>query len=285
MKLNKILSAAAIACGLFGSLTAQAATILTLDPSNTNAPAGPVISAADGQFQTDNIHGQLTSRLQVSATSGLAAWNETGTILIDDFQLGGVTQSSGVYRGGGGNYDLYATFIGSGFGAWVSPTTYISSSVTSLDIYLWASPSTGTAPTIGTPTSSNTLGSGVTAGSQDFLLATSTIILDGSEFASANTSGVTFLAANLTFAPEPGTEGGFFVSPNPFRITLGSSSSTNTNETTYANGVWTTGSSLKGTSNLTPLAVPEPSALSLVGVSLLGAGLAARRRRREPAIA
>ena len=292
MNPKKLFAAALVAGSLVASVGAQAATVLTLNPSSSNAPAGPVIDALTGAFQTDNIHGQLTSKLTINALVGGTTFEETGTILINEFLLNNVVANSGVYRAGGGNYDLYATFISTGNGLWLG-NTFAVGVVSTLNVKLWASPSAGTSQTIATPTLSNVQGSGVTAGNMDFLLANASFLSDGTEFGSATRAGAkgsTFLSANLNFFPALGTEGsGFFQAPTPFKINLGSSSSTNGNQTTYAvvagKAIFTTPVSTTGTSNLTPIAVvPEPGALSLVGLALLGLGLAGKRRSNAKAV-
>lgn len=294
MNPKKLFAAALVAGSLVASVGAQAATVLTLNPSSSNGAAGGVIDATHGAFQTDNIHGQLTSKLTINALSGGASFEETGTILINEFLLNNISQNSGVYRAGGGKYDLYATFISTGSGVWgaLGPNTFSVVALSTLNVKLWASPSNGTSQIIATPTNSAVLGSGVTAGNKDFLLANASFLSDGTEGGSATragTKGQTFLSANLDFFPAPGTEGsGFFQAPTPFKINLGSSTSTNGNQTKYAvvagKAIFTTPVGTTGTSNLTPTAVPEPGALSLVGLALLGLGLAGKRKSTAKAV-
>lgn len=303
MNPKNLFSAALISSSLFLAGAASAATVLTFTPTNTNPGCTDVNAGTCGavgtspQYKTDNATVQYSGKLDIAAPTGASTFAEAGNLRIVSFQLGGITQNSGVDRQSGGNYDVYATYTSTGTGTWVG-TTFLTTSVNSLNVTLYASPSSGTAAVLGDVQSGTTLGaSAVTMGSQDFVLGTATLIPSSTNFGFAAISGgsggpaTTTLVALLDFNPAPGTTGanGFFTAPTPFDISIGAQAGGNANNTTWSvngGGVRIStfisnpgGGSLAFTSN----AIPEPAALSLVGLGLVGLGMVKRRKAKTAA--
>ena len=296
MSFKKLLSATVVTGALLGA-PLTFASIITLNPQapNTGASGGTALDTGTSAFNTDNILGNLTSVLQINATSGATSWSESGTIELLQANLSNVAQTSGFGRASatsGSTYDVYLTFLSTGTGLWATGSNFAATGVTTLNVNVWASPASCTSYTPGTPTSSTDSTGGSTAGSCDFLLATASVLSDptngglASIGAGSTGSASTSLSALLSFSPVSGTTGptGFFEFPNPFLVNFGSSSSTNTLESTFvkssSNVIITTAISTVGSSNITPeTRIPEPGVLSLVGISLLGIALAGRRKK------
>ena len=303
MFVKKLLAVSLVTSALLASAGAYA-DVITLNPQapNTGAscPTAPcTIDPNIAAFQTDNLHGNLTSVLQINGLFSApgptpATWTESGTITLSEALLNNLAQNSGFGRASalmGGQYDIYLTFLSSGSGIWATSNNFLATNVATLDVQVWASPTSGTSFTNGTPSNSTDPTGGATPGNNDFLIATASVIADPTNSGTASigngSSGTaqTSLAALLDFEPVAGTTGpsGFFELPNPFLVNFGSSSSTNVFESTFlttgsgatGNVVITTSVATAGTSNITPefRAVPEPGMLSLVGVSLLALGI------------
>jgi hypothetical protein len=298
---KKLLSAALITGSLF--LTGVAAAVpLTLTPTNPNPGCTDLGGGACGavgtspQFNTDNATTQYSGKLDIAAASGATTFAEAGNLRIVSFQLLGLTQASGVDRQSGGNYDIYATYTTTGTGTWVGPTTFLTTSVNTLNVTLYASPSSGTQVVLGNVASGASLAGAFTPGSQDFILGTASLIASGANVGIASydsTTGAasTSLQALLNFNPAPGTTGvnGFFTAPIPFVITIGAQAGGNPNNTTAAPN----GGGIRITTNInnpgggslafTAAAIPEPGALSLVGIALLGLSAVGRRKSKTVA--
>lgn len=309
MKLKQIAAALAVMGTLAVGTAAHAAGVLTFNPSGPNLGATNVGGGAAGPlgtkiaFDLDQATLTFAGRLDVALTransiaggfGGASSWAESANIKFTQFSLGGTeidTSISGLNKSlVGGQYDLYATFIASGNGAWFSNTNYVVGAISNITVKFYASPMSGTLETLGTASSGTDATAGVTIPLDNILLGTSSYVNDGSAFGQAAVGsggrGSTGLTATLDFAPSTGTTGigGFFEAPDPFLISIGSQAGGNTQNTfVTANGAgtrWTTFTNNRGGGSLTFAAnVPEPGALALVGIALAGLSLVSRRRK------
>ncbi|MEI7785656.1 MAG: hypothetical protein WCK08_14800 [Betaproteobacteria bacterium] len=295
MSLSK-LSISSLAAGvlLSTSVAMAAPTAITLNPQATNGGAGAV-SSTTSAYQVDNILGTLGSVLSIGGfgTTAPAAWSEVGQLVFTN----GLLNSNPVLTGfnkvyGTGTYDIFGNFSGAGFGAWgtgFAAKTFLVGSIASFDIDLYAQ--------VGGLNAANISSGGITlnansiklgkASFQSFAGITSASLLSGSTSGSASTN----LVADFSFIPEAGFANtssytdGFFAAPIPFSLTINTSGSSNSGQSNYSrvgsNVTITTGATKVGTTNLTfaTQAVPEPGALSLAAIALLGAAYASKRKK------
>jgi len=296
MKLDKLVSAAIVA----GALTfagAASAGVITLSPTNPNTGCTNLTAGACGavgtavNFDADNAITRYIGVIDIAAAAGATTYSESGSLRVASFGLNGVeVGGAGVNRGGGGNYDIYAIYTIAGAGTWSVPGVFFNAtSFTTFSVSLYASPSSGGAPGIATPTSGSDATGGVTHGAGAFLLGTSTIINQPSNFAFAalNPGGTatSALSVLVDFTAAAGTTGanGFFFAPDPFLTTIGAQQGGQSNNTTWAaNGAGiriTTAASNPGGGSLA-FGVAEPDMLTLLGASLVGLAAVGRRRMK-----
>lgn len=296
---KRLLSAVLTTSSLFLTGVASAAGVLTFNPLAPNTGCVNLAAGACGAvgttplFNTDNAIIQYSGKLDIAAKAGATTFAEAGNFKFESLKLGGITQASGVNRGGGGNYDFYAKFTTTGNGTWLSANNFVTTSINTLKVTLYASPSSGTSQVLGNVTSGTDATGGITSfGSRDFILGVSNIIIDPSNFGNASISNApggtatSSLLALLDFAAAFGTTGlnGYFNAPVPFNITIGSQAGGNANNTTWANfGAGVEISTLisnpgGGSLAFTAGVLPEPDALALAGVALLALGATRRRK-------
>lgn len=296
MNFKKLSAAVGVAALVGASGGAYAATTATFDPTAGNGdPSNKTVYAGQSAFTFSSIQTSLASQLDINGSSGTGVgWQESGHLIFNTYDGG--FQRNGNRTYGGGAYDIYGTFTGSGIGDW-GGNQFTVTGIGGFTIKIYASPNLGTALTAGTPTSGTQANGGVTGGSKDFLLGTATF---AGSFGGTNaqllggpTSGIatTQLTAAFGFTPASAAYtgiGGFFQAPTPFNLTLSASGSSN-----QAQSVWTadktgvhvvTAAGGGATGNIRLVNnVPEPTALSLVGLALVGAAAASRKKKSKTA--
>lgn len=277
MSPKKLLSAALVSSTLLVSGLASAATTVTFAPSATNGGAG-TLNAAQANFQAVGFQSNLFSTLVVNSNSGSnVGFNETGVIDITSFvDASSVAVASGV---GGSSYHIFGNFTISGTGNWAGTTYTANQAGLSFVVNLVGDPGVVGGPTFNLGTATLAPGPALA-----FAIAT------GSLAPGASGSAFTSLTALLDFTPAAGTTGvgGFFEAPSPFTLALSVGNAggnfLNTGYSVDAGGVVTfqnpiTGTN-PGTANVTfeNRTVPEPGALSLAGLALVGVAFARRRK-------
>ncbi|MDE2367634.1 MAG: PEP-CTERM sorting domain-containing protein [Burkholderiales bacterium] len=279
---------AAIATGALAVCGAAGAATVTLNPQAANGGLG-VVDAGTAAFNTTGGTLSLGTSanpnvLTINGTTGVQTWTETGTIYIQPTlaqnALYGFTNGSSSSPVGLGGYSIYATYSLAGGGAWGTGAfaTSFGADPTSIVMNMTMFAVTASGPTI-------TLG---TAFLRQDPTNLATVALN-----TGNGSANSVLSAVLGFTPAAGTTGagGFFQAPSPFNININVGSiGGNSGNTTYSivGGKVVVTTPIAGqspsTGNFTfTSVVPEPGALSLAGLALVGAAVASRRKAKAAA--
>jgi hypothetical protein len=265
---------AALATTAFVSCSAFSAAVLTLNPqANNGLGVNGIIDAATPAFQTVGLQSNLTGSLVIAGNSGAQLFSETGNIAVTSFQDAlNNTVASGVFT----NYQINGAYTITGGGAWAGNVFNVAPGGLSVSLVLTAISATAQVINLGTAT----LAPGLAVA---FAVAAGTLNPGDSGV------GLTSFSATLDFTPAAGTTGanGFFQAPSPFAINLAvgnaGGNTLNTGYSVAADGKVTfvvpTAGANQGTANITFVnKVPEPGVLSLLGVVLIGAGVAGKRK-------
>ncbi|MDE2454403.1 MAG: flocculation-associated PEP-CTERM protein PepA [Burkholderiales bacterium] len=280
---NKLIAAAATTGALLMSPMAHATLSITLNPCADGVATCPSTITPTQQFSAQGLQSNLYSTLVINSNSGTTGFTESGTIAVTSFNSGGTTVANTGITGldSTSSWLMNGTFNISGSGTWSGIQYNASTTGLNFTLDLTAvNQLTHATINLGTATwnaSQPTIGFAIAFGSLS---------------AGSSGTGFTSLTASMNFAPAAGTSG-FFVAPSPFDIMLAfGNAGGNTLNTSYSvdsTGKVTvvvpgTGATNAGTANVSFAApVPEPGALSLAGIALVGLAFAGRRKARKSA--
>lgn len=226
-----------------------------------------------GRFDADRIVGGYEETFTVTGpgTFTTDAFYEVGQFELDGRDVPGLTSQEGV------SYQLYAVFTSDGTFSG-SPSSGFVFTGTSGSVSLYVDPDFNTG--LETPDNAATGDVTRTNFGDDELLATAILESGEGRLIAGSTSednGSFSLIFNPFLLTPDGEE--YFVEPSPFYIEVLLEGQFNN----FAPGAPGTSEIITGSADASFQAVPEPVTLGLFGMSLLGTGIVARRRRRNAA--
>lgn len=290
MRISKLFGGLAIATVC---TVANSAALVTLNPAANGIGGGAVFNTTGGTLFLGQTGTPALSQttLTINGTSGSGvSYTESGRIFVESFRDSTIGPGALALPGfnaypNAGQWGVYIDFTLSGVGFWsgaIGAGGTFSATSASLASSMWANP-VGAGPN----------------------LKLATLTLSNVATAIAVTFGTPTLGSALTsfsgiadFTPEAGTTGlgNFFQAPSPFLINVSLGNVGGNFQNTGYSVVGTTvsmvvpinGAGTSGTGNFEFInkPVPEPGALALVAIALVGAGVATRRSsRKTPAAA
>lgn len=284
MSTRKLLSAL-ISTAFIGLAGAASAAIVpadeTFSPTALNGGGGAIGTAAN--FTARGFQSNLTSTFTISSNTGAVTVAESGNIFITSFQdSASNTVASGVGLPGAADYSIGGTFSLSGTGSWTGNVVNLNPVGASLTVNLYAN-YVGSNPATGTLIGTASLDP--TAPGVAFAMAF------GSLTPGSSGAALTSLTGGLNFTPVAGYSGpgGFFQTIPPAMIlSIGNAGGNplNTGYSVDASGAVSFFTPIpggnQGTANVTfaQNLVPEPGAVSLVGIALIGLAVVGRKKTK-----
>ena len=271
MKMKKtLLSLAMVSVLGFASASASAEVMLDFIVNETSAAPSITIGAntfGDSTLNADELNGSYVELFTATSASTFvtsAYWQGASFSTNEGVTLITPSTNGGVGSGLNITYGLYAIF--SATGTYAADGTFTG---TTAAITFYIDPTNNTTISFlagdtgfSTPT--------VTNGADDYVIATSSSLVDGDGNLSTGLANGNFdiVFGSFTLTDPDGTS--YFVSPDPFYLTLDLSGQ-------FVEFIPGGTSELTGTAD-GHFAVPEPASLALLGLGLLGMGLAKSRR-------
>ena len=257
--------AAGLALSVLGGVAS--ADTFSVNPSaiGVAGPTVPNINYADFSY---------VALVNQTATNGTGTFNEQGAGFFSSYRfptLADVLPNTGLNT----NYKLYATFTGAGT---VAPTVGIpggeTATFTSFSLKLFVDPNLNSAivaSPVGTPGGTVT----VSGGADDTLVGQSLGLVAGESHAFPGLANGDFKVL-VNFSPV----GGFLSGPFTLGLNIANFNGVNTSLQGFSLNNFTSGR-VDGSGNLSVTAVPEPSALLLLGSGMAALGWFRRQTRRE----
>lgn len=288
------------------SLVATAVLALTAGAAQAAAPVGAVTVTINEKslegfgitgLQANQLNGQFDEVFTGTATSATTGTFVTeATFAATSWLLNGTPTSGAALNT---TYGMYANFASSGTytvtsftipdgsgGTTTASLTVFTTNSASLSLYADLNQDTKyNVKTSATGQISNlTLTSGAASINDDVLLGTSTVLLNGTGNATAGGLGNANGNFELLFSAFNLATGGnsYFTAPRPFNLQLDLNGNFQSFIPTTTVGNSSSIQLLANSANafFLPNAVPEPGALALAGIALVGAAVATRRKSK-----